>query len=141
MAKPKPGRKPYSPTPEQRAVVKAMSGYGVIQDEIAAVLDIDDKTLRKYFAAELRTAAIEANAAVAQSLFQNATKHRNVAAQIFWLRTRGGWRDPLQHQLAGANGETLMIVTGVVRDADEENASRQPPRQIGIYDAPAGSAD
>jgi hypothetical protein len=36
---------------------------------------------------------MEATAMVAQSLYQNAVSKNNVAAQIFWLKTRGGWRE------------------------------------------------
>jgi len=88
-------RKPHQPTDEQRKTVKAMVGYGIVQDDIATVIGIDPKTMRLHYAAEIAKGAIEANAQVAQSLFQNATKHRNVTAQIWWTKTRMGWKETL----------------------------------------------
>jgi hypothetical protein len=35
----------------------------------------------------------EANAQVAQSLYQQAISGKNTAATIFWLKTRAGWRE------------------------------------------------
>jgi hypothetical protein len=135
------GNQPYQPTDKDRATVKALIGYGSTQDETAAVLGISDVTLRKYFEREIQLAVIESNAAVAQSLFKMATRGNNVAAAIFWLKVRAGWKDPLQHEMYGANGAPLMIVTGVVRDIDEDETRDAKVRQIGVYDTPAGNAD
>jgi len=137
----RPGNQPYQPTDKDRATVKALIGYGSTQDETAAVLGISDVTLRKYFEREIQLAVIESNAAVAQSLFKMATRGNNVAAAIFWLKVRAGWKDPLQHEMYGANGAPLMIVTGVVRDIDEDETRDAKVRQIGVYDTPAGNAD
>ena len=41
----------------------------------------------------LDRAAAEANAQVAQSLYQQAISGKNTAATIFWLKTRAGWRE------------------------------------------------
>jgi hypothetical protein len=70
-----------------------MCGYGIPEVDIARVLDIDPKTLRKHYRRELDTAFVHANARVAQSLFNQATSGNNVAAAIFWLKVRAGWRD------------------------------------------------
>lgn len=95
----------YQPTPEGRKIVDAMAAFGIPQPQIAAVLDIGLSTLQKHFRDELDTAYVKANARVAQSLFDNATKNGNVAAQIFWLKTRARWKEPKQeHQHSGAVG-------------------------------------
>jgi predicted ArsR family transcriptional regulator len=83
----------YDPSEDQRRTVKAMAGFGVPQDDIANYLDIDAKTLRKHFRRELDGGTLEANAKVAQSLFNMATSGRNVAAAIFWMKARAGWRE------------------------------------------------
>lgn len=83
----------YDPNDKDRAVVRAMAGYGVPQHDIAKVLHIHDDTLRKYYHQELATAETETSAQVAHSLFLNATQHNNVAAQIFWLKTRARWKE------------------------------------------------
>ena len=110
----------FEPTAEQRRTVKTMAGFGVPQPDIATFLGIDPKTLRKHFREELDRGVTEANAKVAQSLFQMATQGKNVAAAIFWMKARGGWREK---QEVDANVRTdmraLHIVTGVPRAADE----------------------
>ncbi len=134
----KAGRKPYKPTPEQIKVVTAMAGYGITQEGIARVIGTTPVTLRKYYGAILEKAAIEANAQVAQSLFQMATKQQNVAAAIFWLKVRAGWVDPQRHEVSGPGGAPVMLVTGVIRGIKDETT---PVRRIGTYDIEADAAD
>lgn len=83
----------FKPTDEQRRTVRALSGFGIPQPDIATHLGIDPKTIRKHFRVELDRGSIEATAKVAQSLFNMATQGGNVAAAIFWLKARGGWRE------------------------------------------------
>ena len=104
----------HKPTEEQRKTVKAMTAYGIKQDKIAAVLSISDVTLRLHYAHELDTAEAEANAAVAQSLFTMATKGKNVAAAIFWLKTRAGYRE-VTHLANAEEGKPFIVATGVNR--------------------------
>jgi hypothetical protein len=112
------GRPAFAATDEQRRQVKAMAGYGVPQDDIATVLTIDAKTLRKHFWVELQTGAMEANAKVAQSLFQRAVSEKGsagVTAAIFWLKVRAGWREPTATTEIGKKEE---------RERDSEMAER-----------------
>jgi hypothetical protein len=88
MARPK-----FVPKVEQRKMVRSMAAYGIRQEEIALCLGIRSaKTLRRHFREELDRAAPEANAQVAQSLYQQANSG-NTSAAIFWLKVRGGWRE------------------------------------------------
>ena len=84
---------PFQPTPEQLRTARAMAGYGMPHVDIATFFDIDAKTLRKHFGRELELGSIEATAKVAQSLFRMATEGKNVAAAIFWMKARAGWRE------------------------------------------------
>ena len=84
---------PYSATEENRRLVKAMAGYGVPHEGIATLLEIDPKTLRRHYRKELDRGSVEATAKVAQSLFQMATVEKSVAAAIFWMKARAGWRE------------------------------------------------
>lgn len=90
--KPHTGRL-FQPTDDQRRQVLTMTGFGLRQDEICTSLLIDKKTLHKHFRRELDTGMTEANVRVAQALYTNATKNMNVAAQIWWTKTRMGWKD------------------------------------------------
>ena len=101
------GRPAHEPTTETRAQVDALAGYGIRQDEIAAYLGIDKKTLSKHYREELDAAVVKANSAVARSLHKQATEG-NVAAAIFWLKARAGWREKHEVELTGADGAPLM---------------------------------
>ena len=88
------GRKSHQPGEYTRRQVKTLAGMGIPVSDIASVIGISTPTLRKHYAEELAVGQIEANAKVAQSLFRQATGDRpNVAAAIFWLKCRGGWRE------------------------------------------------
>jgi hypothetical protein len=98
------GRPRYQPTEEHRHQVKVLAGFGIQQAEIATLIACDAKTLRKYYRLELDSGATEANIRVARSLFNMATKEGNVAAQIFWLKARAGWREPPRDANVGGTG-------------------------------------
>ena len=83
----------YEPTEEERRTIRAMVGFGVPQEAIATHFEMDAKTLRKHFRRELDRGMVEANVKVAQSLFNMATTGGNVAAAIFWMKARAGWRE------------------------------------------------
>ena len=127
----------FEPTDEQRRTVKAMAGLGVPHEGIAALLEIDDKTLRKHFHPELARGSVEATAKVAQSLFQMATSGKNVAAAIFWMKARAGWREKHELQVttkpadmnALSDEELLRIVNEGYSQWTEENGA-QPARVI-----------
>jgi hypothetical protein len=86
-------RPPHKPTEANRKQVDAMIGYGIPEFDVARVLGITVATMFKYYRNEIETAAIRANAAVAQSLWRMAT-NGNVAAAIFWAKTRMRWTEP-----------------------------------------------
>jgi hypothetical protein len=86
------GRRAHKPDPAQRRQVEAMAAYGIPEMDIAAVLNVDPKTLRKHYREELDLGETKANAQVAGFLF-NSARSGNVTAQIFWLKTRARWRE------------------------------------------------
>jgi len=48
-------RPPFTPTPEQRTIVKSMAAMGIPQEDIALKLGLrSPKTLRKHFGGELK---------------------------------------------------------------------------------------
>lgn len=98
-----------------------MAGYGATQDEIALVLGCKDDTLRKYFRREWELGAIEANTAMIQALYQNGVKHNNVQAQIFWAKTRCGFKETVR--IGGEDGGAIImqILTGVPRGETSED--------------------
>ena len=99
----------FVPTEEQRRTVKAFAAVGVQQPAIAGYIGIDPKTLRKHFRTELDHGSLEATVRVGQTLFSLATVDRNVAACIFWLKARGGWREKNMLDTDGNAQEPLQI--------------------------------
>jgi hypothetical protein len=98
------GRRAHKPDPAQRRQVEAMPAYGIPEIDIAAVLKVDPKTLRKHYRDELDLGETKANAQVAGFLF-NAARTGNVTAQIFWLKTRARWREtPVELKHSGSIG-------------------------------------
>ena len=116
----------HSPTDEERRTVKALSGYGVPQEDIAIHMDMDAKTLRKHYRRELDRGTIEANAKVAQTLFTMATVDKNVAAAIFWMKARGGWREkPLPDDEPADQGARRLVV-GWISPEDVPRSEQYP---------------
>jgi len=98
------GRPSHEPTTVSRRNVEALAGYGVPEVDIAGVIGIDPKTLRKHYRAELKYGHVKANAKVAENLFRKATGdgREAVIAAIFWMKTRAGWKETQVTELAGA---------------------------------------
>jgi hypothetical protein len=99
-------------------MVEALAGFGVPQEGIVSQIKGKDGTpittitLAKYFKNELAAGVVKANAKVAKTLFENAVNANNVAAQIFWLKTRARWSEqPQQIEFPGADGKPQAIPT------------------------------
>ena len=101
-------RRPHEPTKESRQLVQLHATIGTPQKVIADILDIDDKTLTKYYRAELDQAMARANASVGGALFNKATKG-DTAAMIFWMKTRAGWREKHDFEHSGPDGGAIPI--------------------------------
>ena len=90
--------------------------------DIARVLAVDPKTLRRHYREELDTGHIKATAKVAEFLFRKAITEgpQCVTAAIFWMKTRGGWREtPQEHEVrlgrsaCEYSDEELMRIMGI----------------------------
>jgi hypothetical protein len=117
------GRKAHRPDPATRRQVEAMAGYGVPEAEIAGVVGIDPKTLRKHYRPELDHGHTKANARVAENLYRKATGEGReaVTAAIFWLKTRAGWKETSLHEVSGREGGPIEV---------SEHSDRQVARAI-----------
>jgi hypothetical protein len=104
-------RPPHQPDPAQRRQVEALAGYGIPEPEIAGLVGISPKTLRKHYRQELDFGHTKANARVAENLFRKATGEGReaVTAAIFWLKTRARWKEVSVHEHAGVPGEPIGI--------------------------------
>ncbi len=127
----KPGHPPYVPTAEDAALVEALTGYGIPQEDICRLVinpstgrGIDGKTLREHYRAQIDKGAVSATSRVIGGLFKNAVTPvpgkypgGNPLAQIFWLKARAGWRTTDQHVLIPAQPETPQTEDVVQADA------------------------
>ena len=121
----RPSPREFVPTDEQRRMARVMSGFGIPQPDIAAHFGIDAKTLRKHFREELDRGMTEANLKVAQSLFNMATTGGNVAAAIFWMKARAGWREkPLPDEEADAK-PTVVVYRWADSAAEAKEIAQQ----------------
>jgi hypothetical protein len=104
-------RKPHEPTEKDRKQVSVMAGIGLTHDQIADVMGISDETLRKYYSKELKISASVMTAQVANNLYSIATSkgQGSVSAAIFWMKTRGGWREKDRIEVTGKDGEPIQI--------------------------------
>jgi hypothetical protein len=95
-----------------------MAAYGVPETDIARVLGIDAKTLRKHYREELDTGQVKASARVAESLYRRATSEgsQSVTAAIFWLKTRANWKEASVHEVRGRNGGPIEVAEASPRD-------------------------
>ena len=100
--------KKYTPTAENKKLVKTLAAVGITFEDIATKLEISADTLVKYYKKELDDGRIDANASIGQTLFQQA-KNGNTAAAIFWLKTRARWKETQAVELSGPDGAEMVI--------------------------------
>ena len=127
-------RKAFVVNEAVRDKVRHLAGVGVRQDDIAKIIGCAPKTLRKQCRDDLDRGVAEANATVSGYLFA-AAKAGNVAAQIFWLKTRAHWREksapdnPLPGNDAGSSSQVVLLpdnsrdpeLTQALRDAQDKH--------------------
>ena len=91
----------YIPTNADRRRVWMMKAMGLTSAEIANCIGpegISEATLYKYYGNILKTAVHSANGKVARALFTKAI-NGDVTAQIFWLKTRAGFKETSVHEI------------------------------------------
>lgn len=80
----------HVPDEVSRAKVIGFSCAGFNQTQIADYLDIDEKTLRKYYRYEIDKAKMDKTMVLADSLYKDALLGDKDDRQ-FWLKCQGRW--------------------------------------------------
>jgi hypothetical protein len=93
-------------TDESRRMVESTSGLGLPHEQIAILVGIDDKTLRKYYRTELDTGKAKANGQIAKTLFSKAVGG-DTTSLIWWTKTQMRWSETIKQEVTGADGEAL----------------------------------
>ena len=103
------GRPAHVPDIASRRQVEALAGYGIPETEIASMIAVDAKTLRKHYRNELDHGHTKANAKVAENLYRKATGdgRESVIAAIFWLKTRARWKETVVNEQSGPDGSPV----------------------------------
>jgi hypothetical protein len=106
-------------------MVRKLTGWGIPQQHICRVVTnpqtgkpLDPKSLRKHFALDIRTGAVEANFTVGRLILATilglppppgtvAITNERVRARlaIFWAKTRMGWRETSVDENRGKPGD------------------------------------
>lgn len=117
-------------TEAQRAQLEALAAY-LTQEQIADYFGMGWTSLKRMFAADpslldlYKKGQAKAIASVAQSLVRSAREEGNTTAQIFYLKTKGRWKEakeePLQPTDPADNGlnVTFRVVDARKRPKDE----------------------
>ncbi len=117
----KVGKPKHEPTKATRDTVSLHAMVGTPQETICTILGITEKTLRKHYRAELDTALAKANATIGGTLF-NKAKSGDTSAQIFWLKTRAGFKEKQEIDMSSSDGTmTPTQITRVIIDPEERN--------------------
>jgi len=118
------GQKPHVPDDKDRLLVKSLSAVGMPYEDISRKLKITSDTLVKYYKDELELGRADANAEIARTLYQQA-KNGNVAAMVFWLKTRARWTEKHQHEISGIDGQPIVtrIERVIIDHTENTNAT------------------
>jgi len=106
------GGQSHHPTDLTYAQVTNLCELGMTQTQIAKILHISEPTLRKYYRQELDIGDAKSTAAVAQNMLNIAKdpNHKSAAmVGMFWLKTKGGWRETTKLEHTGADGGPIQL--------------------------------
>lgn len=86
----------HEPTQASRNLVLLCGAMGQTQEQMAALIGISETTLKLHYAAELKDGGRKILTGIAGNLAriaQDPNHPKCVTAAIFWLKTKGGFRD------------------------------------------------
>jgi hypothetical protein len=111
-------------TDEHKKLVESTSGLGLPHEQIAILVGIDDKTLRKYYRTELDLGKAKANGQIAKTLFSKAVGG-DTTSLIWWTKAQMRWSETVKQELTGEDGAPLLSSIQV---------SFVPPKDVGETD-------
>ena len=88
--------------------IEAMAGYGLTNDQIAAMIGVSTGTLERNFLRHIHAGRAKGVLAVAQNLYKRAVQGDNIAS-MFYLRSRAGWSDRSTIEHVGKDGGPIAV--------------------------------
>lgn len=101
----------FNPTPAQAREVSVMACLGLEPKDIALVLNIELKLLKKFYTRELTVSNQLPNVMVAKVALEMAMNGRNPDMTKFWLKTRAKWKETAHVELTGKDGGPMETVS------------------------------
>lgn len=136
----------YRPTDVERRLVERMAAMGVPHAEMVMLLPsrsqgkqkviehISVNTLEKHYKAELAAGKLKADLQVVNAFFRNcvgtAEEPGNVAAQIWYTKTRMGWRETLNVAPGAEQPQIQPTGAGQTYDMDDEPNRLENARRV-----------
>lgn len=108
------GKPGMVPTDEEREMVEKLSGFGLQQESIAAMVrdGIHVDTLRSHFKRELELGRAKANGKIGKTLFDKAMAG-DTGSLIWWTKTQMRWAETQKHEIV----HTGISITGALEAA------------------------
>ena len=133
-ARPGAGQPPLVPTDEEREMVEKLSGFGLQQESIAAMVrdGIHVDTLRTHFKRELELGRAKANGKIGKTLFDKAMAG-DTGSLIWWTKTQMRWAETQKHEIVHTGisiNDALEAAKARLIAGDIIDAKIVEPRQL-----------
>lgn len=120
----KRGRPGHEPNDVTRQTVLMHVAVGTTTQDIARLLGVSLRTLKRHYREELNFGKAKANASVAGKLF-NRAMNGDTTAQIFWMKASAGWSDKQQVQFSSEDGTTPVNKVEIEVIGDDAKKPKQ----------------
>jgi hypothetical protein len=99
----------FNPSVAQSREVQVMAALGLEPQEIALVLNIDEKILKRFYKRELSVSGKISNMVVARKALEMAASGRFPDMTKFWLKSRAKWKETSGLEITGKDGGPVEI--------------------------------
>lgn len=99
----------FNPSVAQSREVQVMAALGLEPSEIALVLNIDEKILKRFYKRELSVSGKISNMVVARKALEMAASGRFPDMTKFWLKSRAKWKETSGLEITGKDGGPVEV--------------------------------
>lgn len=99
----------FNPSVAQSREVQVMAALGLEPQEIALVLNIDEKILKRFYKRELSISGKISNMVVARKALEMAASGRFPDMTKFWLKSRAKWKETSGLEITGKDGGPVEV--------------------------------